>query len=318
MRRLAVTSLLLVIVLVSLSAYLRLSHSGIGCADWPACYGLIGSAGDSAPTVESTLERLAAETGQALSWATPAHRLVASVLGLTVLALVLIAVAQKRRRTISIALLVLTVFLAWLGIYSVGLHSRAVVMGNLAGGFAMLALLGWMVLQPDKPVAGHLPVVRNWSIAALAVLVLQIGLGGLTSANFAASACPELPTCNGRILPGPGLLRAFDLSRSHEIGPSGLALGGPERAAIHQLHRLGAVLTTVLVVVAGTVALQAKLGVSAVLVLVLVAAEFAVGIAAVITDIPIEIAVLHNWLAAMLLLALLRLLALSQRQQAFR
>ena len=77
-------------------------------------------------------------------------------------------------------------------------------------------------------------------------------------------------------------------------------------------------LTTVLVVVAGIVALQAKLGVSAVLVLILVAAEFAVGIAAVIADLPIEIAVLHNWLAAMLLLALLRLLALSQRQQAIR
>ncbi len=318
MRQLALTSLLLVIVLVSLSAYLRLSHSGIGCADWPACYGLIGNASDSVPTVESTLERLATETQQASSWATPAHRLIASALGLAVLAMALIAIAQKRHRAISIALLMLTVFLTWLGIHSAGLHSPAVVMGNLAGGFTMLALLGWMVLQPEKPVTSRRPVVRNWTIAAVTLLVFQIGLGGLTSANFAASACPELPTCNSRMLPGPGLATAFDLSRSHAIGSSGLALGGPERAAIHQLHRLGAVLTTVLVVVAGIVALQAKLGVSAVLVLILVAAEFAVGIAAVIADLPIEIAVLHNWLAAMLLLALLRLLALSQRQQAIR
>ena len=98
MRQLALTSLLLVIVLVSLSAYLRLSHSGIGCADWPACYGLIGNASDSVPTVESTLERLATETQQASSWATPAHRLIASALGLAVLAMALIAIAQKRHR----------------------------------------------------------------------------------------------------------------------------------------------------------------------------------------------------------------------------
>lgn len=318
MRQLAVSSLLLVIVLVSLSAYLRLNHSGIGCADWPACYGMIGSASDTTPTVESTFERLATEAEQPLSWATPAHRLVASILGLTVLAMTMLAFARKRDRVPTTAALGLTVFLAWLGIYSGGLHSPAVVMGNLGGGFAMLALLGWTVMRQSKPSAGLLSDVRKWTTAALILLLLQIGLGGLTSANFAASACPALPTCNGQLLPGPGLAKAFDLGRQHEIGMSGLAIGGPERAAIHQLHRLGAVATTLLVIVAGVMALRAKLGATAMAVLILVAAEFSVGIAAIVAELPIGIAVAHNWLAAMLLLALLRLLALSRNQQALR
>lgn len=316
MRQLAISSLLLVIVLVSLSAYLRLNHSGIGCADWPRCYGMIGSASDVSPTVGATLERLAAETERPLSWATPAHRLVASVLGLIVLAMALLAIARKREQWLTLTALGLTVFLAWLGIYSEGLHSPAVVMGNLGGGFAMLAVLGWIVVRQAKPAARCPASVRNWTIAALIMLLIQIGLGGLTSANFAASACPSLPTCNGALLPGPGLSTAFDLTRTQEVGPGGLALGGPERAAMHQLHRLGGVATSLLVIVAAILAWQAKLRSSALFVLVLVATEFSVGIASVITELPISVAVAHNWLAAMLLLALLRLLALCRPQQA--
>lgn len=318
MRKLAVSSLVLVIALVSLSAYLRLDHSGIGCADWPACYGMIGGAGDVEPTVASTFERLATEAEQPMSWATPLHRLVASILGLTVLAMTLLAFSQKHERLLTTTALGLTVFLAWLGIYSSGLHSPAVVMGNLGGGFLMLALLGWIVLRrPGKTVSAP-SSVRAWTLGALCLLLLQIGLGGLTSANFAASACPTLPTCNGRVLPGPGLPKAFDLGRTHEVGPTGIALGGEERAAIHQLHRLGAVATAIVVIIAGVLALRANIVATAVLLLALVAAEFGVGIAAVITELPIGIAVAHNWLAAMLLLALLRLLALCRNQQALR
>ena len=133
MRKLALISLLLVIALVSVSAYLRLDNSGIGCADWPECYGRIGAADVAEPTIGSTYERLAVEAQQALSWATPVHRLVASILGLTVLGMALFSLRLKRDRLISFTLLGLTVFLAWLGIYSGGLHSPAIVMGNLGG-----------------------------------------------------------------------------------------------------------------------------------------------------------------------------------------
>ena len=315
MKKLATASLLLVITLVSVSAYLRLDNSGIGCADWPGCYGMIGTAEEAAPTVGSTYERLAIEAQQPLSWATPVHRLVASILGLTILAMALFSLRLKRNRLISFTLLALTVFLAWLGIYSGGLHSPAVVMGNLGGGFTMLGLLGWMTFHDARPSANAPDIVRYWVTAALVWLFVQVGLGGLTSANFAASACQTLPDCHGSYLPGDNLAAAFDLGRDHEISPTGLAIGGSERADIHKLHRIGAVIATVIILFAGLRAVRAKLGFTAIVVLVLVTAEFSVGIAAILTDIPISIAVAHNGLAAMLLLGLLRLLALCNNRQ---
>ena len=318
MARLATVSLLLVLILVSVSAYLRLDHSGVGCADWPACYGLIGAAEQTAPTVGSTYERLAGEATQPVSWATSAHRLVASALGLLIFFIAMASLANRKDRLISLALLALTVFLAWLGIYSAGLHRPAVVMGNLGGGFLMLALTGWLVFRDAKPPVNAPRHARNWVIAALLLLGLQIALGGLTSANFAASACQTLPDCHGSYLPGADIAKAFDLTRSHEIGPTGLTLGGAERMDIHKLHRIGAVLTMLTTLIAGTFAFRAGMRSGALLVLALVAAEFAVGIAAVLTDIPIGVAVAHNWLAALLLLALLRLLALCTQRQAIQ
>jgi len=315
-RQLALISLLLTIALVSVSAYLRLDNSGIGCADWPECYGKIGAADVAEPTIGSTYERLAVDARQPLSWATPVHRLVASVLGLTVLAMALLSLRLKRDRLISFALLGLTVFLAWLGIYSGGLHSPAIVMGNLGGGFTMLGLLGWMTFRNARPYSNAPMSTKAWTTAALVWLMIQIMTGGLTSANFAASACRTLPDCHGSYIPGSSLAVAFDLSRTHEIGPSGLAIGGSERADIHKLHRITAVISAITILVAGFSALQAGLGWNAVTILMLVVAEFGVGVAAIVADIPIGVATAHNGLAAMLLLGLLRLFALCNNRQA--
>lgn len=316
MKTLAVVSLLFVIALVSVSAYLRLDNSGIGCADWPQCYGLIGGQAEEAPTLGSTYERLVLEAQQPMSWATPVHRLVAGALGLLVVGMALLSLRQGRDRLWSFTLLALTVFLAWLGIYSAGLHSPAVVMGNLGGGFAMLGLLGWMVFRSARPRANASATVRRWVAAALLMVCLQITLGGLTSANFAASACRTIPDCHGSWLPGSNVWTAFDLTRQHEIGPTGLALGGPERTDIHKLHRLVAVLAALVVITAGILALKAGLVLTAIAVVAILVAEFSVGVAAILTDLPIGIAVAHNWLAAMLLLALLRLLAECRNRQA--
>lgn len=315
MKKLATTALILVIVLVSLSAYLRLDHSGIGCAAWPACYGNIGLPEATTPTVDDAYQRLLEEASQPLSWATPLHRLVASVLGLTILALCLTSLRLRQDRIIALGLLALTVFLAWLGIRSTSLHDPGVVMGNLGGGFAMLGLLGWMVFRKDQPpTAGNTNSnLRVASSIAIVILSTQIFLGGLTSANFAASACQTLPDCHGSWLPGPNLVTAFDLSREHQIGETGIVLGGPERADIHKLHRLVALLTVISIIVAGVLAFRAHsdLRIVGAVVLSIVIIEFAVGVSAILSDIPISVAVAHNWLAGILLLALLKLHAES-------
>ena len=315
MKKLAAIALLLVIALVSISAYLRLNHSGVGCEPWPACYGNIGTIAEADPTVDDAYERLLQDATKPLSWATPAHRLIASVLGLLIVAMTLRAVLLRRDRALSTALLLLTVFLAWLGIYSGGLHSPAVVMGNLGGGFLMMALLGWMVFRDHQPAANAGPSVRHWTAAALLILALQIGLGGLTSANFAATACQSIPDCHGSWLPGADLGKAFDLTREHDVSATGQVTGGAERTDIQKLHRLVAIATLLSALVAGVLALRAGLGTTAAVVILMVTSEFAVGIAAIVADLPIAVAVAHNWLAAILLLSLLRLLALCINRQ---
>ncbi|MCH8135494.1 MAG: COX15/CtaA family protein [Proteobacteria bacterium] len=315
MQKLAIASLALVILLVSLSAYLRLDHSGIGCEPWPTCYGNIGVVA-SEVTIGDAYERLLADARQPMSWARPLHRLVASVLGIMILALALMAVIRKRDRMLALSLLFLTVFLAWLGIYSEGINNPAIVMGNLAGGFSMLGLLGWMVFRQPPGTRATNRSLRSLAFASLAVLSLQILFGGLTSANFAASACQTVPDCHGSWLPGKNLADAFDITQAHRIGASGNVLGGAERADIQKLHRLTAILAVALIIALVIAAIRAgaRYRSTATALLVIVTAEFTVGVAAILTQLPIALAVAHNWLAAILLLSLLRLIAVTRSQ----
>ncbi len=312
-------SLFLVMVLVSLSAYLRLAHSGIGCADWPTCYGRIGDPPAVSQTIssENAYQRIIAEASQPLAWATPLHRLVASVLGLLIVLLVFLSLKNKRDRLISLLLLALTVFLALLGIKSGGLHSPAVVMGNLSGGFLMLGMLGWMVFKDsggDDKASPQVSIPAALMLAAVSLLVLQIFLGGLTSANFAATSCMTLPDCHGVWLPGSDIWTAMDLSRQHEVTPMGQAIGGQERIDIHIAHRLSALLTALVILAVGFTAWRAgdRFRYAGGLVLLLVAAEFSIGVAAVASGLPIVLAVAHNWVAGLLLLVLLKITALNQ------
>lgn len=304
------------IVLVSLSAYLRLAHSGIGCADWPACYGRIGEAPSVTHAVppEDAYQSLVKENQEPLAWATPLHRLVASVLGLLVLTIAFLSIRNKRQRLVSFALLALTVYLAVLGIRSGSLHDPAVVMGNLAGGFCMLGLIGWMVFSSGaRPGTGT--GIRWLAAVAITVLSLQILLGGLTSANFAATSCQTLPDCHGTWWPGSALGKALDLSRKHQVTNSGQAIGGEERLAIHKAHRLGSLIVLIVSLFAALAAWRAdtRYRVIATVIIFLVCAEVVLGLTAVLTSIPIGLAVAHNWLAGLLLLSLIKLLALTGR-----
>jgi cytochrome c oxidase assembly protein subunit 15 len=313
-KTLAWISLLLVVILVSLSAYLRLAHSGIGCSDWPACYGRIGDppAASIPATTDDAYRKLVEASGQSLAWATPLHRLVASALGLCVFGLFAVAVIARRHRLLTATLLALTAWLAVLGIRSGSLHDPAVVIGNLAGGFAMLGLLGWLVWSFGTR-GPALPRVSIAATVATLLLASQVLLGGLTSANFAATACKTLPDCHGSWWPGPELARALDLGRVHEVTAAGQAVGGPERIAIHKAHRLGAAALLLATLAAAGIAWRSspRLRVTATAVAVLVLAEFWLGVATVFAELPITLAVLHNWLAALLLLALLKLVAIS-------
>ena len=325
MKTLTGISLILVILLVSLSAYLRLAHSGIGCTDWPQCYGRIGPAPATEQTASSKLretgqnayQQLLEQSSRPLAWATPLHRLVASLLGLAVIFLNVLAFRRRQHRLMCLALLALTVGLAVLGIRSGSLHDPAVVMGNLAGGFTMLGLLGslWFGLSSTAAVNTGAGLPAGMVVTAIVLLSAQILLGGFTSANFAATSCRTLPDCHGSWWPGSAIATALDLTRTHQVTPSGLAVGGPERIAIHQAHRLGALLAASVILLTGILAIRSggAWRTTGVFVLLLVLLEFSVGIASVLCGLPIALAVAHNWLAALLLLSLLKLRSLQQQ-----
>jgi cytochrome c oxidase assembly protein subunit 15 len=304
------------------SAYLRLHHSGIGCPDWPACYGMIGDAPGETDTgmAESAYQRIVAESDAPLAWAAPLHRLVASLLGLAILFLAGLSLKARKHRLVCLALLGLTVFLALIGLRSGNLHNPAIVMGNLVGGFLMLGLLGWLVFRLSPGSANYtyerIKHIRPHVLTAIFFLCIQILLGGLTSANFAATSCQTVPDCHGTWFPDSTIYTALKLNRAQEVATNGIAVGGMERIAIHMAHRWGAVLTFLTVVIAavagfsGTGATR-KL---AYLISSLLLLEVVIGVSTVMTGIPIGLAVAHNWIAGLLLLALLKLLALSHER----
>ena len=321
MKTLARLSLILVLVLVAVSAYLRLNDSGIGCPDFPACYGLIGEQPEPAVSArQNAYQKILAESDAPLAWAAPLHRLVASLLGLAVVALNLLAFREGRHRLICLAMLALTVFLAVIGLKSGSLHHPAIVMGNLVGGFVLLGLLGWLVfgfsLGAPRYMETRIRHLRPLLVTALVFLGLQIVLGGLTSANFAATACQTFPNCNGAWFPDATLYTALRIDEPHEINELGYAVGGQERASVHQAHRVLAVVAFIMIAAAAIAGIQAsyahrKWGA---ILLALLVLEFSAGVASVLTGLPILLAVSHNWLAALLLLVLLKMLSISREK----
>jgi cytochrome c oxidase assembly protein subunit 15 len=287
---LARLALVLVLIVVVLSAYIRLRQFGLGCADWPSCYG--------------DLQRIGAEAGGAsLSPRTAvgvAHRIVATVLGLLLLGMAVLAWLGRPRsaRWPALALLALTVFLSALGYATPTPLHPAVTMGNLLGGLAMLALL-WVLAFPRLRAAPG----PGWPLRLFAAaVVVQLLLGGWVSANFAAPACGALPECHGQWWPHGASWDAFDPTRRLALGDDGRVQPGPDGELIHMLHRYAGVVLLLLAAVAAWRWREARRSLRAGL-LLLVAAQATLGAALVGFGYPLALATAHNAGAALILIA---------------
>ncbi|HXH04314.1 MAG TPA: COX15/CtaA family protein [Candidatus Competibacteraceae bacterium] len=317
-RRLALAAVLLAFVVVVLGAWVRLSDAGLGCPDWPGCYGhlTVPSAPEHVENANAAYPERPLEAHKA--WKEMIHRYCAGVLGLLVLALALLAWRRRgepgQPLALPLALLALVVFQALLGMWTVTLQLKPlVVMAHLLGGLATLALLWWLNLGQQRwlPSAPADAGLRPWALLAFAAVVGQIALGGWTSANYAALACVDFPTCQAQWWPQMDFREAFVLWRGLGINYEYGVLEHPARVAIHVSHRLGALVVLLLV---GWLAWRAlrrgatpqvrRLGLVLALALAL---QLLLGVSNVLFALPLPVAVAHNGGAALLVLTLVTL-----------
>jgi cytochrome c oxidase assembly protein subunit 15 len=323
-RRLALLAAALALGVVVLGAYVRLSDAGLGCPDWPGCYGHAG-------VPESEVELLQASEAfpdrpveAHKAWKEMVHRYVAGTLGLLIFAAAVLAWKRGTQRGLTTGLAVLVVFQALLGMWTVTLLLKpAVVSAHLLGGMATLALLWLFALRTHDwfgGAANGLRSLRPWAALGLGVLIVQIALGGWTSANYAALACTDFPTCHGSWLPEMDMADAFVLWRGLGVNYEFGVLDHPARVAIHFVHRLGALITFLVLGALALVLLGRGVGrlrtlgsILGVLLLV----QVGLGIGNVVLSLPLPVAVSHNAVAALLLLTLVTLnYALAVRGRA--
>lgn len=310
-QRVAMFAVLIAFCVIVLGAYVRLSHAGLGCPDWPGCYGQL-TWPDQAHEIESaniSFPDRPVESEKA--WKEMAHRYLAGILVILVLALNYLAWKRVNRyespRILAAFILALILFQAALGMWTVTLKLLPmVVTAHLLGGMATYSLLLWFSLKTGRPgrYAPSQPIrkLRPMIIAGLLVLVFQIFLGGWTSANYSALSCPDFPTCHGSLWPDANYVEGFRIWREIGVDYEGGVLDLQARVAIHWAHRIWAIITFVLLGVLAIRLLRTPVmqRVGAML-LALLITQVSLGIFNVVFFLPLANAVLHNGVAAILL-----------------
>lgn len=315
-RWLAACAIFLTMGVILLGAYTRLTDAGLGCPDWPGCYGFLKVPVQDhhvAQAMEAFPDR-PLEPHKA--WNEMIHRYFAGTLGLLI-AVIFFSSWYRRGRPVLLPtiLLLLVVFQAALGMWTVTLNLLPlVVMGHLLGGFSILSLLGvyWFSLRQRTAVEeATLKRLKPVGMAAALMLVIQIALGGWTAANYAALACIELPVCEGNWQQRLAISEAFDLHLGHDDYEYGV-MSAEARQTVHVFHRFGALFTLGLVgaflLLVWRRAGQLQTRQMALAAMVLLGCQFTLGVLNVVLHLPLINAVAHNFVAANLLMLMILLL----------
>ncbi len=318
-RKLVVVSILLAIIVVSLGAYTRLTHAGLGCPDWPGCYGLI-----DVPETSEQIEKAQAAfpdrpVEPAKAWNEMIHRYFAGALGLLILAIAFLSFKNREVGTpifLPLLILAVVIFQAALGMWTVTMKLMpVVVMGHLLGGLTTLSLLFLLYLRLKRiHVREENRTLRKYAkygVIGIVLLTGQIALGGWTSSNYAALVCTELPICQAGWQEQITFEESFDLippeRDTYEFGH----LNHASRVTIHVMHRFGAIiislyllwLTFSVIHKSTSRFLQnASMGVITVLL-----CQVALGVSNIWFSLPLGVAVAHNVVAACLMLTLITL-----------
>lgn len=249
-RWLARTATALALIVIVVGAWVRLTDAGLGCPDWPGCYGHVHPSQlvDEVEAINQAHPDRPFDYTKALN--EMIHRYIASGLGLLIIALAAISVVNRhdprQPRVLPWVLLAVVLMQGLLGMWTVTLLLKPLVVTlHLLGGLTTLSLLWWLSLRPERrdATAGERRLLRPAGLVATLV-VFQIALGGWTSTNYAAAACSDFPTCQGSFWPDMDFKDAFVLWRGLGIDYEGGVLDAPARVAIHYVHRIGAVVVT--------------------------------------------------------------------------
>ena len=307
---------LLALGVVALGAYVRLTDAGLGCPDWPGCYGTLTvpqskAAIDIAQTAYHTNNLVVGK-----AWREMIHRYFAGTLGLIVLAIFVLGWINKRNLKCSpwtsSFLLVLISFQAMLGMWTVTMLLKpAIVSSHLIGGMTTLGILVWIAHRHwghfSASIVKSTPLRLTIRIALL-VLLMQIFLGGWTSTNYAALACTDFPTCHGVWMPEMDFKDAFHMVRELGEGANGSALTLASITAIQWTHRLGALVTFIyLALLALNILKYWQLKRLGVILLLVLCVQISLGIANLLLHLPLVLAVAHNFTAGLLVIILVTL-----------
>ena len=316
-RLLLIVATLLALGVISLGAYVRLSDAGLGCPDWPGCYGQLLGVPEAAHEQSAAREAFPEHPVQThKAWKEMLHRYFAGALGLLVALIAVLAWRYRRalRQSPLLPAMLLGVISlqALLGMWTVTLRLKPVIVSaHLLGGMSTLALLVWLLLQSRRsppPLAfqdderQHIAWTRLLAALALLAVVVQIALGGWVSSNYAALACSDLPTCHGVWQPEMDFAHAFQIQRDLGLTAKGELLSLAALTAIHWSHRIGALIVSILVGALSVTLLRRRQWRNwGWLIAVSLLAQVGLGVANVLLSLPLSLAVAHNAGAAILL-----------------
>ncbi len=309
----------LTMVVVVLGAFTRLVDAGLGCPDWPGCYGhfwapttdqAIANANQAYPDMPVDLSK---------TWPEMVHRYFASSLGLVIIAICVVCLKAKKQfpqqpMKLPLLLLALVILQGLFGMWTVTLKLwPQVVTAHLLGGFTTAALLwlltlrlsGWNPTLQDQSVSSikH-SIPKELAMVVLGLVAIQIFLGGWTTSNYAAIACPDFPTCQMQWIPEANFSQGFNLLQ--QIGPNYLGgqLDADSRVAIHFSHRIGAIIAGLGCYFLAWRLWQTSFRRLAISLAVMVTVQIGLGISNIIFFLPLTVAVLHNAGGALLVLVL--------------
>ncbi len=319
---------ILAFAVVVMGAYVRLSNAGISCPDWPTCYGHIGVPKTKAHIDQAHKNYPTAEKVQGhKAWKEMIHRYMAGTLGLMVFFISFYIIRRRKEIPslfrLAVFLSVLIVFQAALGAFTVTIKLMPIIVtSHLLFGFAMLVSLWVMYFRQKRLVIDDEVIQGNGFsklvMAGIVVLLVQIFLGGWTTSNYAQGICPDFPTCQDKQwLPVQDFKRAFVIQTDTSINYQGGNLKRAARVSIHMLHRAGAVLTFLLLLIIGLLALVRKgycgLRSTGLAMLLVLTIQLTLGIGNILLHIKVPVAAAHNGVGALLLLLMVTLYLRSRR-----